>query len=242
MNILKWFSDLIFPEGITCNFCGDEVFHNESHSLCEKCIKELPFMPNNVCKICGGDLVADEKVCLFCKNSKRYFDIARAPFVYKDGVANAIKSFKYKNRRYLAKTFAHFLAIEFYKNDFKPDLIIPIPLHEKRYKKRGYNQSELLAVELSKIIDVKVDTKAFQKIKHTEFQTNLNYEERQENLKESFAVVDKDVLKNKSILLIDDVFTTGATLKTASKCLKTNGKVKKIFCLTVAHRILEEVH
>ena len=239
MNIFKWFSDLMFPEGITCNFCSDEIFHDKSHSLCDRCIEELPVMPGRICKICGGELIAEEKVCSFCKNGRREFDIARAPFMYKDSVAKGIKDFKYRNRRYLAKTFAYFLAIEFYKNDFIPDLIIPIPLHEKRYKKRGYNQSELLANELSKLIDVEVDAQSFQKIKHTEHQTNLNYEERQDNLKESFKVVDKKKLKNKNILLIDDVFTTGATLNTASECLKNEGDVKKVFCLTVAHRILE---
>lgn len=232
-------SELLFPSRFTCNFCKCEINKESKHDLCEKCLESIPYMKERVCIKCGGSLKAEEKVCSFCKTVTRYFTMARAPLEYSGAVSTAIQNLKYHNKKYLAKTLAYFMSLEYFKNDFVADVIIPIPLYKDRQKKRGFNQSDILGEELSKLIGVEMNTKAFARIRHTAYQTKLNYAERQENLKGCFKVIDKSALKGKRILLIDDVFTTGATLENASETLKKEANTGKIFALTVAHTVVE---
>lgn len=232
INLKEKFLNILFPRDFTCDLCGNEIQDEKNH-VCNSCLKTLPYIETKTCMRCGGKVLGEERFCIYCKTYVPEFFMARAPFVYTDIIAGKIKAFKYDNQRYLAETFAQFMANTYIQNDFSADVIVPIPLHKKRLKKRGFNQAELLSNELSKLLGIPV-VNALERIKETAFQASLNYNERQENLKGSFKVVDKTI-KNKKILLVDDIYTTGATVKTASEVLRNDAKTGRIYVLTIAH-------
>lgn len=226
--------EFLFPSNITCFICGDEVVESE-FCLCPKCEKNLPKVGKH-CLKCGSPIRSDSNFCLTCKSSKRYFDFARSPLIYKDGIAHAIQGLKYENRKHLAAPLAKIMETEFFKMKEKIgnfDLIVPIPLSKERFKKRGYNQAELLALELSKLVDVPVESNCVSRVKDTVSQTKLSFKERQENLEGAFKIESKEKVKGKTILLIDDVLTTGSTISHCAEILKKAG-AKVVCALTFA--------
>lgn len=238
MESFKEFFDValetLFPSGLVCFICGDEVQESE-FELCNKCAKKLPLVKKH-CLKCGSPIHSEANYCLTCKSNKRFFDFARSAFIYQDEIAYVIQELKYNNKKYLARPLAKFLEKEYLliKDKIKPvDFIIPIPLSKERFKKRGYNQSELLARELSKLIDIPTNTEIVERIKNTETQTKLSFVERQENLNGAFKVTSRAKVKNKSFILIDDVLTTGSTVSHCAEVLKRAG-AKAVYVLTVA--------
>ncbi|MBL7045314.1 MAG: ComF family protein [Parcubacteria group bacterium] len=167
-----------------------------------------------------------------------------ALFDYRDEVIrHMIWALKYRRNREVAKTFAvllsDFLVEEFSDlsvySDFNKPILIPVPLFKKRFRERGFNQSELLAKELVKINDFcTLNTKILKKIKNTPHQTNLHRHKRLKNVIDSFGVTNPEIIKNRNIVVLDDVTTTGATLNEAKKILLKSG-AKKVICVAVAH-------
>ena len=116
----------------------------------------------------------------------------------------------------------------------KYDIIIPVPIHKRRKQKRGYNQSELITRQISKKIPSLVhESTAIQKIKHNIEQSSLSKEQRKQNVKDVYKIVNKEKIENKNIVLFDDIYTTGNTVNEISKILKQNG-ANKILVLTIA--------
>lgn len=226
--------EFLFPSNITCFICGDEVVESE-FCLCPSCEKSLPKIDKH-CLKCGSPIYSSANYCLTCKSNKRHFDFARSALIYKDGAARAVQGLKYENEKYLAAPIAKIIEVEFLKMEKevgKFDFIIPIPLSKERFKKRGYNQAELIALELSKLVDVPVETKCVLRIKDTVSQTKLSFKERQENLDGAFKVELKETIKGKTLLLIDDVLTTGSTVSHCAEILKKAG-AKAVYVLTFA--------
>ena len=167
-----------------------------------------------------------------------------ALFDYRDEVIrHMVWALKYRRNRRVAQTFAvllyDFLIEEFsdlsvYSDFYKP-ILVPIPLYKKRFRERGFNQSELLAKELVKIDNFCVlDTNILQKIKNTPHQTNLHRHKRLKNVIDSFGVKNPDTIKNRNLVVLDDVTTTGATLNEAKKILLKAG-AKKVVCVAIGH-------
>jgi competence protein ComFC len=169
-----------------------------------------------------------------------------ALFDYRDEVVrHMIWALKYRRNRQIAKTFAillyDFLIEEFSDlnvySDFDKPLLIPIPLFKKRFRERGFNQNELLAKELCKINENSLcilNTAILQKIKNTPHQTNLRRHKRLKNIIGAFSIKNPEKIKNRNIVLLDDVTTTGATLAEARKVLLKAG-AKKVISVAVAH-------
>ena len=233
-------SNILFPENIKCILCNDEVDENK-FCLCDNCAKTDIFC-EHICDKCGTPVRSEAEYCLFCSGKRRSFDFARAPLVYTNKVVASIHSFKYDGKKYLAKPFAK-LMFESFKTfedkGIKFDYIIPVPLHKNKLKKRGYNQSELLAIELSKLTDVPTLCDNVVRIKETSTQTELTRKERFENVKDAFEILDKSVVKNKNILIVDDVLTTGATTESLAEKLRRCG-CNKICVLAVARADIEK--
>lgn len=227
--------ELIYPEINYCFICDkyDEEI-NESY-ICYGCKLKLEFINSNICDKCGKllPIYNDLNICSNCLVTENYFDKAISPLKYSGILKDAIYKFKYKNGHYMYKLFGQFLLEEYLKNNLNSDLIVPVPLHKKRKNKRGYNQSELLSKFLGKKLNIKVDTKNLIRVKNTSVQNKLSKEQRIHNLENAFKVLDKNVFKNKSILLIDDIFTTGTTVNECSKVLKECNP-KEIIALTIA--------
>lgn len=113
------------------------------------------------------------------------------------------------------------------------DIVVPVPLHIDREKKRGYNQAELLAKYISKKLNLKLNTKNLKRISHTNEQNQLNRNERIENISGVFGLKEKNMFMQKKILLIDDIYTTGSTIDECSRLMLENG-TREVFAATIA--------
>lgn len=228
-KLLKKVDEILCPQHLTCNLCGAEIF--DDGDFCEDCKKTLTLNDGMICLNCGRETTIPTKRCYSC-SGEWAVDKARSAFNYKDGAEKLIKLLKYGKKRYLAEIIAPYLKNVYLKNMFAPDLITFVPMTEKKQKERGFNQAELLADELAKLVD-KRSIALLLKKKDTEEQKHLDLEERKANLLHCFAVIDKNLVKDKSVLLIDDVLTTGATAHALAKVLKAAG-AKSVYLLTVA--------
>ncbi len=232
------FKDLIFPK--RCIICGD-VFEqlltkDQKSCICKKCEPKIIRIREPLCKKCGRPIKEEsETLCENCMaSSKRFhFEYARSVFVNEGEFTNCIYRFKYANKRTYAKTFAWEALkndpVLFKRNDF--DVIVPIPLHKDRLKKRGYNQALLFAKEISRLTGIPVDDKSLKRQKKTDYLKEMTYIERQYSLKNAFKIGKNGVL-SKKVLLVDDIFTTGATADKASeKLLEAGAESVHVLCI-----------
>lgn len=216
---------VLFPENFTCDICGVETFGS---NLCPECVKSVTFNSGKVCPLCGRKNIADE-ICLECKEKPPAFNGAVSAIVHENGGAALVKKFK-NGKGYLKEYFADLLLKKL--SSLPPaDGIVFVPMTKKAAKKRGYNQSELLAKALSERTGVPVIYGALEKTKDTEEQKSLSQAERAKNLKSCFKS-GKTPVNGKILYLTDDVLTTGATAETASKLLFKAG-AKAVYVLTV---------
>lgn len=213
-----------------CLACGKEIF--DDRDFCEQCERTLPYNDGAICGHCGRKVIAYEEYCSTCKNVLVSLDKCRSAFVYAQPISTLIKKAKYNNGRYLIDYFSSVLENIYLKNYFNADYLVFVPMTEKAKKKRGYNQSELLARNLSKRINVPV-LDCIKKIKDTERQATLNRKERIKNLDGAFRVHDKKTIKDKSVVIVDDVSTTGSTAQVIAERLKNAG-AKIVNLITVA--------
>lgn len=231
--------DWLFPANIKCIICGCELDADTNFCVCEKCYETLPFInyagkKNKICLKCGTPIFTQADYCLNCKNKLQDFDINRSVFRYVPPISSMLQDYKYNGKKYLYYSFGGVMADYFKTLKWDIDFIIPIPLHEKRIKERGFNQSELIANRMGEILNKPVHNDIVIRQKNTCQQTQLSKTEREENVKDAFCVIDKKIVKDKNILLIDDVFTTGSTLSECAEQLKKYHP-KKVFTMTLAH-------
>jgi ComF family protein len=216
---------LLFPE--LCNACGTNLFNGEKE-ICIKCLYDLPYtdyhlyQDNLVAKQLWGRLPCDAAMALlyFKKGTK---------------VQNLIHSLKYKGKTEvgvrLGKLLGEKLRLSTQFQDV--DLIVPVPLHPKKEKLRGYNQSEHIAIGLSEVLGVKLSTSHLWRKKATDSQTKKSRYIRFENMQTVFSVNEDKRLENLHILLIDDVITTGATLEACGNVLLAAG-IRKLSIAAIA--------
>ena len=229
--------NLIFPEKLKCMLCGEDVKDFDNDPICDDCKREEIFNNSQIrCKICDQPFYGEGNYCENCKTHQKSFDKATSPFIYTGKIRSAILKFKSNNARYLAYPMAKLMAKRLEnENMLDFDLIIPVPMSEKSFKKRGYNQALLLANELGKILNKPVIDDLLLKVKETKHQKDLNFLSRQENLSSAFELRDKQEIKGKSILIVDDILTTCATV---NSCSNTMSKyVQKIYIVTFARNL-----
>ena len=222
---------LLWPE--ICPFCG-KVSRTGICLACEKKINNL-IIEQPCCMKCGKPVwKAEQEYCLDCLKTYHYFESGRALWLHKPPVNYSIYQFKYHNQRQFGKYYAKIMAKRFKKTieSWKPDMIIPIPLHRRKQRKRGYNQAEIIARELGKLLKISVNDNILRRVRYTEPQKKMTQKLRKHNLKNAFKA-EGDLRKIKSVLLIDDIYTTGNTIDEAAKILMDAG-VEKVFFLTVS--------
>ncbi len=210
--------------------CGKEIF--EDQKFCEECYQDLPFNDGPICAHCGRKVVACENYCSTCKEHLISIDKGRSVFSYEEPISSMIKRLKYDNHRYLVEYFSERLSLTYLKNYMSADYITFVPMTKKAERKRGYNQSELLAKGLSERVNLPLFT-GIEKVKETRRQATLGKKERLSNLDKAFSVKGKASVKDKKLVIVDDVTTTGATAEVVAKCLKKAG-AEKVFLITVA--------
>ncbi|MBQ7917515.1 MAG: ComF family protein [Clostridia bacterium] len=229
------FEDL-FLSNHACLCCRREIPDGTEFSLCENCVSKLDKIEGKTCKFCGEKIEGNVLVCDRCKTAKYNFE-KNTSFAYYDEVAGRIvKRFKYSSKKYYAEYIARLMASK--KEVFDGvDYLTFVPVGVKRKRERGFNQAEELAKEISKIVNIEV-VELLEKVGSEKHQAGLSQKERMENLKGTFCLKEENVklLKNKTILIIDDVFTTGSTLSECAKVLlsKRGAKPKSVLTYTFA--------
>ena len=214
------FLQLLFPR--RCPVC-DGIVQPWGEMICVSCLPKLKLLTPPWCMQCGKKLRDEGEYCQECRGGKRAFSRGRCLYEY-DSAAMSLYRFKYSSRREYAAFFGE-QTVEYlgeFIRGMQPDAIIPIPLHRKRRAKRGYNQAELLAREIGRRMGIPVQTKLLLRVKNTIPLKQLNPKERQNNLKKAFLMAQNDV-KLKTILLIDDIYTTGSTMNEAARTLRDAG-------------------
>lgn len=227
--------DILYPQHIKCIFCGEELNEKALNDTCEKCFKELPFL-EHICSRCGGPIGDNnDGICQNCKANNFYFTLARSVFAYNDQLVAVIHKYKYGDKRYLYEPLGRFMCDYFSTWEISPDMITSIPLHKAKEKSRGYNQSKLLAEFISKKFSIPYYDLC-EKVVNNVSQTELDLHKRKQNVKDvyEFDKNYKSTIKDKIILLIDDIFTTGSTTSEMSRILKKAG-AREIYVLTLAH-------
>jgi len=193
------------------------------------------------CKKCGRHIKLEDKnpnmeVCTACQKKNLHFNRAWSVCSYNNKMKDLLHLFKYKNKTALRKPLGR-LLVEFIQNFNIPiqrfDFIIPMPLHHVRLREREYNQSQLLTQELSKAFSLRISKNNLLRIRNTKPQSSLSPSERWQNIKEAFQVRYPEEINDKDVLIVDDLYTTGATASEASLSLKQAG-AKDICVLTMA--------
>lgn len=170
-----------------------------------------------------------EEYCRDCKKHSYSYEEGRAVWVYTKELRESIYRFKYDNKREYAQFYVQEIVNGYgdWIRYLGVEAILPVPLHKKKQKSRGFNQAEVLAKGIGKALEIPVRTDLVYRQKNTIPQKELNSKERQKNLKNAFKIVQNDVQLNK-ILLVDDIYTTGSTIEAMASALKQNG-VKKVY-------------
>lgn len=237
MNIIKSFDfyleelkNACFP--LKCLNCGKWV---ETEGICDECWGQINWFSEPRCSVCGTAFEINlYGTCINCIKHPPYFDKALSVFLYDNNTKKMILNFKHYDATEFTKIFAYWMyrIAEFYIKD--ADLIIPVPIHFLKRLNRLFNQSELLARELSRLTNTKYAPDVIEKTKETPPQEELDAKKRRKNLNGVFQISKKaESIENKNIILIDDVFTTGSTINECAKVLKQHG-AKKITALTLA--------
>lgn len=223
--------NLLFP--VECSACSGKVENSNRFGVCYNCIKSLEIVNSYGCRYCGKPVQDVHLFCASCLDKKSNIETIYTACYYKDNIKKIIINFKYNERSYLGELLGK-LLVDLYSIKFigNSDMIIPIPLYPSKRKSRGYNQSEILANYFSKKLGIKLKVKLLKRIRQTEPQYNLTRAERFKNIRGAFLASSK--VREKTVILIDDVSTTGATLQNSAKALKKAG-AKKIYAIVVAH-------
>jgi len=236
--LFKWaksFIELILPPVLKCQLCGRRRALKNTE-LCYVCKKELDYWAENYyeCDICGHFIV-QKGLCPQCMKEKPPFNKARAVGPYRGILKDCLYNLKFRGDRRLAVPLGRILGkkLKSSVNTGKVDMIIPVPMHPNRIKERGFNQAALLAREVGREILKPVDERILKKKRDTIPQVQLSQRERRSNPRGSFCVENKDILKGRVVLLIDDIFTTGSTVAECSRDLIEAG-AKEIVVGTVA--------
>lgn len=222
--------NIIFP--IKCPGCLKII--KDDSNFCQNCLQKIKIYNNLFCPKCYNRLTNINNKC----HPQEKF-ILGAATEYNNITEQAIHLLKFQFASCVAKPIS-FILIKYFENILKYNninisnfIVIPIPISKKRLKFRGFNQSEIIAEYFTKYFNLKLEKNILLRIKHSKSQSEIkNIEERKSNVLNCFEIKNKKYIQNKNIILIDDIITTGSTIKEAVKILKNN-KVKKIIALTV---------
>lgn len=235
MNRIKPFfgtlQDLLYPR--RCPVC-DRAVKPFGSLICKACESKFIYIEEPYCMKCGKRLQEEEKeFCGDCVRHKHLFERGRALYEYQS-TADSIYRFKYKGRQEYGAYYAGCMAQKLggWFKECRPDALVPVPIHRSKRRARGYNQAEVLAVELHKITGIPIETGLIKRVRKTAPMKDLSASERQNNLKRAFKICRNDVKLN-TIVIIDDIYTTGSTIDAMSYELRRAG-VKHIYFMTLS--------
>ena len=220
--------------------CQSPVEALDCGVVCGPCWQRVSRLEGILCDLCGYAFASrnlpDENVlCAACRRGYFHFDFARSCSRLEEPLQGIIHQFKYGSHPSLARPLArllHALWVQAYR-DRTPDMIVPVPLHRARQRERGFNQSRLLARHLSRWTQVPLMDRVLVRSRSTEAQAGLSRKQRRRNIQGAFRVADRGSIRERAVLLVDDVFTTGATLNECARMLRKQG-AQRVDVLTIA--------
>jgi ComF family protein len=234
-RLINYATAFLFP--IVCSGCGRLLPSDDRFRICDNCLKAIGSLDDTLCCVkCSQPLPGGGAHCFNCKKEpSRNYELIRAAAKY-DGVLRIIlHKFKYQHMDYLDRALGRLLigAYQKYPELSEADLVASVPLHWSKKLARGYNQSELLAKQVSEHIGKPLISNFLKRKNLTRPQFGLKKKERKQNLKGSFFFTSPGILAGRSVLIIDDICTTASTIDNCGRALKDAG-AKKVFALTVA--------
>jgi len=233
-DLKEGFLDILYPPDLSCILCGEEASIVPGFNLCKACYDQLPFIRPPVCRICGKPMTEGES-CPDCLVQAHHFHQACSVFEYTPVIQKLIYRFKYDGQTYLAPLFGRCMAEKLKNMEDWPSIqgLVPVPLHPNRRRKRGFNQAELMAKEMEKHTDIPVLNQVLIRKRDTSAQAGLRRMERMENMANAFTIRNREEIQGKILLLIDDIYTTGATADQCSRVLMEAG-ASRVYVLTAA--------
>lgn len=222
---------------VRCPVCGD-IAVPAGKKVCDSCRTKPVRVLEPRCKKCSKPLESEEQeYCFDCSQKDFYYERGLALWMYDAAMKKSIGWFKYSRRKEYASYYADELAAHFQNEvrNMKPDVIMPIPIHISRLRQRGFNQAQLVAEELGARLNLPVVSDVLLRTEKTAPQKDLNSEERAENLRHAFTIHPQKIKMcngYKRILLLDDIYTTGSTINSCARILKSAG-VEKVYFLTL---------
>lgn len=242
MIFLKQLADIIYPP--RCAVCGRFLWkgplvrEHRSRFFCPDCMAGFHCVASPLCPICGQPFsseVIEDHLCEDCLRNRPFYEAAWAPYRYEGTILKGIHRLKYGSKSFLADALGPPLArfAEERLNGSGPVLIVPVPLHPKRLQERGFNQSLLLARHVSRALHIDLDFLSLRRVRYTPPQASLAKQERLRNVRGAFELKNQELVEGRSILLVDDVVTTGNTLNECARILRKGG-AEKVFGLSLA--------
>ena len=238
MDFFSDFIDIIYPA--RCKSC--DVFLDENAlkglDFCIDCLEDFSEIRPPFCLKCRTPFEpesGENHLCEKCLRKPPYYEALGSPYLYTGKIMDVIHMFKYLGKSHYARTLGILMAsfsLKWLEKE-KNLLIMPVPLHPKKLRKRGFNQSLLLAREVNRFLKVNVDFLSLRRIKITPSQAELKMNERIKNVRNAFEISEKSNIKGRDILLVDDVATTGSTLNECSRILLKAG-ARRVICLVLA--------
>ena len=221
--------------------CCRTYLEEEQGGICPDCLSKIRWIAPPFCSICGTPFVSgevDNHPCSACMKKKKYFTMARALGYFEGALQEAIHLWKYEGKIGLSPLLGEWMAkhLPHYWDPKCFDLVVPVPLHKQRLRERGFNQTLLLVKEFSRRTGIPYRMTALQKKKPTPPQIHLSGAEREKGVRGSFHILRREDLEGRTILLVDDVYTTGATVNECSKVLLAGGAAR-VDVFTLAHAV-----
>ncbi len=238
----KGMVELVFTSPSYCPVCGQE--ESLANGLGKNCLRKIALIQAPVCRKCGRPkrlLATVGDICNQCNETRYFFSEARAVAVYDGALREYLTELKYRYRPDLGEALGMLIVdwIKYHREFYrKINLIIPIPIHWQKLSVRGYNQAELLANPLQKYLGIKIKNDIIIRDKITESQNALSKEERFANIDRAFRVNDTVSVSGARVLLVDDIFTTGATVSEAARVLLRAGALD-VKVLTLAGGVMD---
>ena len=223
-----WFVALDFFLPSLCIVCSRRVHPDqiEYAFLCSDCEHELETVELPICPACGASHLTpiDGKYCRHCPPRPHYFDAARGVVRYNELAAELIKAFKYERLLSIGEWMGNMMFLHADKYlPFECDVVTTVPLHFTRRAQRGFNQADLIARRLCEVAKWRYVPDALSRVRATPKQTFMTPRERERNVRDAFVVVDEEIVRGRSIMIIDDVFTTGSSANECARMLRDAG-------------------
>lgn len=225
------FCGRLLPIESCCESTGERKLQYQK--ICNVCERKIKVISGSICMRCGKPIESTEQeYCFDCTEGNFAFHRNRSVFEYDGAIRKAMHDFKYAHRRENGIFFAEEMVTHLgeWMTRLKVDAVIPVPLHKRRKRRRGYNQAAVLAQGIAQYLGVPMDEGILLRLQATKPQKELGRAERKINLKNAFKIAENEV-QYERVLLIDDIYTTGATLDAAARVLKQVG-VRDVYCVT----------